>query len=181
MVPPLESRLDRHLVLAGPMASGKTTLGRILAERMGRPFVDSDEQLARVNGRTARDLAAAEGVEALHAAEVEALIRTLGSESPAVIAAAAAVADSPSALAALAESDAMVILLEGPLTVLHDRLKKSSGHRRAISAAEFEARTRDRRGALLSLDPLLAVDTSLMHPDESADRILEAVDGEVSS
>lgn len=180
MAPPLESKLDRHLVLAGPMASGKTTLGRILAERMGRPFVDSDEQLARVHGLTARDLAAAEGVEALHAAETEAVIRALGSESPAVIAAAAATADSPSALAALAESDAIVILLEGPLTVLLDRLRRSGDHRRNISAAEFETRTRDRRESLLALDPLLVVDTSLMDPDESADRILEAIDAGLS-
>ena len=181
MAAPPESKLNRHVVLAGPMASGKTTLGQILAKRMGRPFVDSDEQLARVHSLTARDLAAADGVDTLHAAEVEALIRALGSESPAVIAAAAATADSPAALAALAESGAAVILLEGPITLLLDRLKKSSGHRRAMSDAEFEARTRARSGALLAVDPLLVVDTSLMDPDESADRILEALDGEVSS
>ncbi len=31
-----------HLVLVGMMGTGKTTVGTILAERLGRPFSDSD-------------------------------------------------------------------------------------------------------------------------------------------
>ena len=33
---------DRHIVLIGPMGSGKTTIGRLLAGRLDRPFVDND-------------------------------------------------------------------------------------------------------------------------------------------
>ena len=46
-----------HLVLVGMMGSGKTTVGRIVAERLGRPFFDSDamiERTRRPNG--SRDL-----------------------------------------------------------------------------------------------------------------------------
>ncbi len=32
----------RHVVLVGLMASGKSTVGRLLAARLGRPFVDND-------------------------------------------------------------------------------------------------------------------------------------------
>ena len=34
---------ERNLVLTGFMGTGKTTVGRILAERLGRDFVDTDE------------------------------------------------------------------------------------------------------------------------------------------
>jgi len=51
----------RHLVLVGLMASGKTTVGQTLAARLGRPFVDNDVVLERRTGRSAREIAAADG------------------------------------------------------------------------------------------------------------------------
>ncbi|MGH2368957.1 MAG: shikimate kinase, partial [Chloroflexota bacterium] len=32
-----------HLVLVGLSGSGKSTVGRLLAEQLGRPFVDTDD------------------------------------------------------------------------------------------------------------------------------------------
>lgn len=36
---------DRLIVLVGMMASGKTSVGRLLAQRLGIPFVDSDQEI----------------------------------------------------------------------------------------------------------------------------------------
>ena len=44
------------IVLVGMPGSGKTTVGRIVAERLGRPFVDTDEQVERLTGRSPSDL-----------------------------------------------------------------------------------------------------------------------------
>ncbi|WP_111720039.1 shikimate kinase [Homoserinimonas sp. OAct 916] len=38
------------LVLIGPMASGKTTLGRVVARLMDLPFIDSDHEIEREHG-----------------------------------------------------------------------------------------------------------------------------------
>lgn len=49
------------IVLVGFMGAGKTTVGHILAERLGTPFVDSDVYLERQLGRTIVDVFAVEG------------------------------------------------------------------------------------------------------------------------
>ena len=48
--------LGRHLVLTGFMGAGKSTLGHALAERLGRPFVDTDDEVERATGRTVAEL-----------------------------------------------------------------------------------------------------------------------------
>lgn len=39
-----------NIYLAGFMGAGKTTVGRILASRLNRPFVDLDDEIARAEG-----------------------------------------------------------------------------------------------------------------------------------
>ncbi len=48
-------------VLIGFMGAGKTTVGRIIAERLGQPFVDSDVLIEQRLGREIRDIFATEG------------------------------------------------------------------------------------------------------------------------
>ena len=42
-------------------SSGKSTLGRALAERLGKRFVDLDEEIVKADGRSIPDIFAAEG------------------------------------------------------------------------------------------------------------------------
>jgi len=48
--------LRPKLVLAGFMGAGKTTVGRLVAERLGLPFVDSDEVIVAVQGRSVPEI-----------------------------------------------------------------------------------------------------------------------------
>ena len=57
------------IVLVGFMGAGKTTVGHILAERLGTPFVDSDVYIERQLGRTIVDVFAVEGEK--HFREIE--------------------------------------------------------------------------------------------------------------
>ncbi|HEX5299752.1 MAG TPA: bifunctional shikimate kinase/3-dehydroquinate synthase [Streptosporangiaceae bacterium] len=49
------------VVLVGFMGAGKTTVGHIMAERLGLPFVDSDVLIEQRDGRAIRDIFTAEG------------------------------------------------------------------------------------------------------------------------
>lgn len=62
------------LYLTGFMGSGKTTVGRELARRMGRPFVDLDEEVVRRTGRSIAAIFEASGEEAFRDAEQRALL-----------------------------------------------------------------------------------------------------------
>jgi shikimate kinase len=50
-----------HVVLVGLPGSGKTTVGRALAARLGRPFVDFDEEIERREGRSIKEIFADRG------------------------------------------------------------------------------------------------------------------------
>lgn len=43
---------DRPIALVGLRGTGKTTVGRLLAERLGLPFVDTDDDVERIAGKT---------------------------------------------------------------------------------------------------------------------------------
>src|SRR5438067_1827406 len=49
------------VVLVGFMGAGKTTVGHIIAERLGQPFMDSDVLIEQRLGRSVRDIFVAEG------------------------------------------------------------------------------------------------------------------------
>jgi len=111
------------------MGSGKTSVGSQLAVQLARPFVDNDDALFRRTGRTARDIAATDGLAALHQAETDALVSALADGSPSVIAAAAGAIGEPAGRAALAT--AFVVYLRARPEVLEARLaaEPDDGHR----------------------------------------------------
>jgi len=64
---------ERNIYLIGARASGKTTLGRKLAARLKRPFVDTDQRVCLRTGKTVAELVDAGGWEAFREAESVAL------------------------------------------------------------------------------------------------------------
>ena len=48
--------LKRNIILVGPMGSGKTTVGRILATKLGWRFIDTDKLIVEQTGKEISDL-----------------------------------------------------------------------------------------------------------------------------
>jgi shikimate kinase len=113
---------DRHLVLVGLMGSGKTTVGRIVADRLGRPFVDTDMLVEARAGRPVREIFTAEGETVFRDIEAEALRLAVEWPVPAVIAAAGGVVLREQNRNVLRESGARVIWLCAEPAVLAERV-----------------------------------------------------------
>jgi shikimate kinase/3-dehydroquinate synthase len=78
--------LGRHLALAGFMGSGKTTVGRSVAERLGRRFVDLDEAIEASAGAAIADLFASRGEAAFRDLEETVASDVLRGGEPVVVA-----------------------------------------------------------------------------------------------
>lgn len=112
---------DRHVVLVGLMGSGKTTVGTLLAERLGRPLVDTDAAVETATGRTVREIWLDDGEPAYRVLENGVVVDALASPVPSVIAAAGGVVLSPDNRRALAEAVALVVWLSADPAVLVGR------------------------------------------------------------
>jgi len=80
--------MARVVVLIGMMGSGKTTVGRKLAARIGARFVDTDDLVVAAAGKPVREIFASDGEAEFRRLETAALNDALASTSDTVVAAA---------------------------------------------------------------------------------------------
>jgi shikimate kinase len=112
----------------GLMGSGKTTVGRMLAERLGWPLHDSDVEIEAATGRTVKLLRDELGVDEMHELERRQLLDALADPGNSVIAAAASVVDSQACRDALRAPGVTVVFLTASPGVAAARFE-SSEHR----------------------------------------------------
>ena len=75
----------QNIILIGMPGCGKTTVGKALAQRLGRSFVDADEEIVRLAGKPIPQIFSEDGEESFRQWETQAL-DTLGKQSGLVIA-----------------------------------------------------------------------------------------------
>ncbi len=78
-----------RVLLVGMMGSGKSTIGRLLADATGWPYADNDELVVRSHGANPRRLLAERGEAAMRRAESDALAAGLALPAPAIVGVAA--------------------------------------------------------------------------------------------
>jgi shikimate kinase len=162
-----------RVVLVGPMGAGKTTVGRLLAERWGVPFRDTDDVVEQAEGRTVSDIFVDSGEEHFRALERAAVTRALG-EHPGVLALGGGAVTSEETRATLA-GHAVVFLRVG-LTDAAARV--GLGAARPLLLGNVRGTMKallDERTPVYESVSTGSVDTDGRTPDEVADLVEEVL------
>ena len=173
---------QRHLVLIGMMGVGKTSVGRRLALRLGRQFLDTDTLVEAEAGCSVAEIFAAEGERAFRARENAAVRRALESDPYAVIAFGGGAVLEP-ANRGLARELALVVWLQAPARELARRvsasLRRSGGTARPLLTSGrspeqvLDELARTREEAYRAAAHVL-VDTAGRSPSQAATAVLVA-------
>ncbi len=166
----------RHIVLVGMPGSGKTTTGRALAARLGRPFVDTDHLVEKATGQKVADVFAALGEEAFRAQERRAISTAIAAPVPAVIAVGGGAVLDPENRPLLAAAGQVCWLRAETATL---RRHVGDARSRPLLAGDPEralARLGAERAPIYAAVPgIVAVDIDGLRPPEVAARVAEAL------
>jgi shikimate kinase / 3-dehydroquinate synthase len=135
--------MRRPLFLSGFMATGKSTVGRLLAERAGTAFVDLDQSIEQRTGRTVGELFRERGEAGFRALERDAvsqLIQAPGSASPVVAVGGGALLERELRLSVL--DRAVVVTLDASLEEVLRR-SASGPERPLLAVPDPAARVRE--------------------------------------
>ena len=159
------------IALTGFMGSGKTTVGKVLADFLGCPFMDLDDLVVKKAGKSIPDIFAQDGEPAFRQLEAQVLRKTVEkyAESTAVLALGGGAVLAP-ASAALLHEKTVCIYLRATLDTLLARLAGETAGRPLADASLADR--------LASREPIyeetahVIIDTDGLSPDEVADEII---------
>ena len=159
------------ITLTGFMGSGKTTVGKVLADFLGCPFMDLDDLVVKKAGKSIPDIFAQDGEPAFRLLEAQVLRKTVEkyAESTAVLALGGGAVLAP-ASAALLHEKTVCIYLRASLDTLLARLQGETAGRPLADASLADR--------LASREPIyektahVIIDTDGLSPDEVADEII---------
>ncbi len=160
-----------NVILTGFMGTGKTTVGRLLAARLGCEFVDTDDLIVARAGRSVADIFREEGETRFRAREAE-IAAELAGRRGLVVATGGRLMLDPDNAAALGATGPVFCLSAEPTDIL-TRVGAEADKRPLLSGDAPEARVRDllhrRAAAYARFRP---VETSGRAPEEVAEVIV---------
>ena len=159
------------ITLTGFMGSGKTTVGKVLADFLGCPFMDLDDLVVKKVGKSIPDIFAQDGEPAFRQLEAQVLRKTVEkyAESTAVLALGGGAVLAP-ASAALLHEKTVCIYLRASLETLLARLEGETAGRPLADASLADRLAA--REPIYEKTAHVVIDTDGLSPDEVADEII---------
>ncbi|KAA0258395.1 shikimate kinase [Deferribacter autotrophicus] len=164
-----------NIYLIGFMGTGKTTVGKILAEKLGRKFYDLDELIERKAGKSIRDIFIDDGEEHFRKIETEVLKEVAGGKGY-IIATGGGLLTTEGNYEVMKESG-VIITLAASAESIYERLKGDESRPLLMVENVIDEIKRlmfERAPLYIKADYI--VDTSDVSPDEVAAEIMEFLD-----
>lgn len=167
--------------LIGLRGSGKSTIGRLVADHLGRPFVDlDDEVLAAFEEETVTEVWDTHGETAWRRGEIDATRAVLRAPAGQIVAMGGGAPMVPGIAGGLAEAAAagfaIILYLHAPADILRQRLEATPGDRPALTDAgllnEIETVFARRHPVYESLATAV-IDVSNLDQNATADAIID--------
>jgi shikimate kinase len=162
-----------NVILVGFMGAGKSVCGRMLARRLGRCFVETDDMIVARDGRPIAEIFLQDGEEAFRRLETEA-VDALALKSGDVIATGGGLPCREGRMDAL-RALGMVVWLRGDLTELLARAGWTGGRPMLDGRSPAELETLYRVREPYYAGAHLTVDTAGLGVDQVVARILAAL------
>ena len=163
---------DKNIVLMGFMGTGKSTVGEIVAARLGRPFVDFDARIVDVSGKSIAEIFAENGEEGFRRWEGRISCASACTEGQ-VLATGGGIVLDPENVRALSRRG-ILICLEASIESIVERVSKDGG-RPLLNSKDRWQRIRDlleERRPLYEALPY-HINTEGMSAEAVADRVIE--------
>ena len=159
------------ITLTGFMGSGKTTVGKVLADFLGCPFFDLDDLVVKKAGKSIPDIFAQDGEPAFRQLEARVLRQMVDkyAENTVVLALGGGAVLAP-ASAALLQEKTVCIYLRATLETLLARLEGETAGR-PLADADLAARL-SARTPVYEQTAHVVIDTDGLSPEEIADEII---------
>ena len=159
------------VALTGFMGSGKSTVGRIVADALGCPFMDLDQIIEKKAGKSIPQIFEADGETGFRKMEKAALEQTVKkyAESMAVLALGGGTVTVPGAVKLLQEKT-LCIYLQADIVTLQKRLEGHTAGRPLAGSGMAERLAA--RESLYAAAAHVTIDTSGLTPEEVADEII---------
>jgi shikimate kinase len=169
--PFIAKALDRRsLVLVGMMGSGKSSIGRRLALRLGIPFVDADTEIEQAAGMTIPDIFSVRGEAEFRAGEARVIARLLEG-GPQVLSTGGGAFMNANTRAAIA-AKGISVWLNAEFDVLMKRIRRR--HDRPLLKTDDPAATL--RKLMAERYPIYALaDLTVESRDVSHDKIVDEI------
>ncbi len=166
-----DARTIHNLALVGFMGTGKSSVGRMVAEQLRFAFLDTDELIENETGQSIHEIFAQQGEAAFREYERN-LVSALCARRDTVIATGGGLVADPSNLASL-KSHALVICLWASPETIWERVRAQT-HRPLLQTPDPQARIRElleQRGPGYRQADVL-VHTGFRSPKEVAQQVL---------
>lgn len=154
------------------MGAGKTTVGRILARKLGWRYCDADKVIETVAGKTVPDIFSAFGEEYFRDLESETLYSLAGKTKQVIATGGGAVMREENREAM--KKGGVVIYLKAPMSVIWERVRHSKTRPLLNVDNPFDAAEELLRKRAPSYETAdITIDTENLTPEEAASEIMK--------